>query len=282
MKHLVEADYVNERLSLAGNGEFALVDCRFALNDLEAGRRAYETDHLPQAVFIDLDRDLSGDAGEHGGRHPLPAFRQLAATLGRLGIDNNTEVIAYDDQGGMFAARLWWLLQSAGHDRVAVLNGGYSHWKKLGYETTSRSAPPAPRIYEPIFLSAQGAVTAEDVKSKLGQPELQLIDSREERRFLGLEEPIDQVSGHIPGARSFFWKEVLTSDGLWKSPDRLRERFGSLDAGQETIVYCGSGVSACPNILALKLAGFPNVKLYVGSWSDWISYPDNPIAQGKA
>lgn len=281
MTHLVEAVYLNQRMS-SNHHPVAVVDCRFSLNDPGAGRSAYEQGHVPGAVFADLDLDLSGPVSEHGGRHPLPDIGQLTVTLGKLGIDRQTEVVAYDDQGGLFAARLWWLLKWLGHDRVAVLNGGYSAWLKAGFGVTADTPRPIPCQYTPALQPDWEAVTAEQVRAKLGEPGLQLIDSRERQRYLGFEEPIDKVAGHIPGALYYFWKDVLGPDGLWKSPEELRQHFEALDADREVIVYCGSGVSACPNVLALHLAGFGKVKLYAGSWSDWISYPEHPIAQGEA
>ena len=280
MTHIVEVEYLKEQLNLA-NLNLAVVDCRFDLNNSSEGRRAYEKDHLPGAVFIDLEQDLSSPISDHGGRHPLPNLGKLSEKLGKLGIDRETEVIAYDDQGGMFAARFWWLLKVIGHDRVAVLDGGYSNWVKAGLTVTKEIQQPIPRQYT-VSQSEWGFVTAEQVKAKLGEPGFQLIDSREPKRYLGLEEPIDKVAGHIPCAVNFFWKDALTSDGFWRSKEELHAHFGMLDPNKEVIVYCGSGVSACPNVLALNLAGFDKVKLYAGSWSDWISYPENPVAQEEA
>ncbi|MBM4761142.1 sulfurtransferase [Bacillus sp. B15-48] len=274
MIHIVNVSYVMERLN-TDQRNFAIVDCRFALHDSSAGKQAYEKDHLPGAVFIDLEKDLSSPVREHGGRHPLPDFEKLADTLGKLGIDQETEVIAYDDQGGMFAARFWWLLKVLGHERVAVLDGGYGSWIKAGLPINKEIPQLSEKQYTPAAQSKWEFVTAEQVKEALNQPGLQLIDSREQKRYFGLEEPIDKVAGHIPGAVNFFWKDVLTTDGMWKSEEELQSHFASLDPSKETIVYCGSGVSACPNILALNRAGFKNVKLYAGSWSDWISYPEN-------
>lgn len=280
MTHIVEVEYLKEQLNLA-NRNLAIVDCRFSLNDSSEGRRAYEKGHLPGAVFIDLEQDLSSPISEHGGRHPLPDLGELSDKLGKLGIDREIEVIAYDDQGGMFAARFWWLLKVLGHDRVAVLEGGYSNWVKTELTVTKEIPQPTPRQYIAVSQSEWRFVTAEQVKAKLGEPGLQLIDSREPTRYLGLEEPIDKIAGHIPGAVNFFWKDVLASDGLWKNREELHAHFGILDPNKEVIVYCGSGISACPNVLALNLAGFDKVKLYAGSWSDWIIYTENPIAKGE-
>ncbi|MFD1956371.1 sulfurtransferase [Paenibacillus thailandensis] len=280
MSNLISVEQLKKKLSGTSTG-IAIVDCRFNLAEPEAGRRAYAEGHLPGAVYMDLNEDLSGPVGKHGGRHPLPDRDKLARRLGELSIGNGTEVVAYDDQGGMYASRLWWLLKWIGHDKASVLDGGFSGWIAAGYETTTEVPEAEPSVYVPSRQAEWDFVDAQGVKARLGTPGMQLIDSREERRYLGLEEPIDKAAGHIPGARSFFWKDVLSGDGRWKDPAQLKERFGSLDPSREVIVYCGSGVSACPNVLALKEAGFQDVKLYAGSWSDWISYEGNPIATGE-
>jgi thiosulfate/3-mercaptopyruvate sulfurtransferase len=280
MSYLVDVEYLHAQISLP-NSNLLVIDCRFSLNDPSAGKSTYEKDHIPGAVFIDLEKDLSSPITQHGGRHPLPDFENLTNKLGQLGIDQQTEVIAYDNEGGPFAARLWWLLKRLGHEKVAIVDGGYSSWVKAEFPVTSETPQLKQRKYVPVNQSNWEFVTAEYVKSKLGNCDLQLIDSRERNRYLGLEEPIDKIAGHIPGAVNFFWKDVLTPDGFLKSTEELRTHFGSLDPNREVIVYCGSGVSACPNILALKQAGFEKVKLYAGSWSDWISYPDHPVAKGE-
>ncbi|MFC4546341.1 sulfurtransferase [Paenactinomyces guangxiensis] len=270
-------DWVAKHLN---DPRLCLIDCRFALGDPEAGRRAYRQGHLPGALYLDLEKDLSGPVREHGGRHPLPDIEILARKLGEIGIDENSHVAAYDDQGGAMASRLWWLLTYLGHDCVSVMNGTFSQWQKAGYPVTteipatnSRHFPPHPR---PHMLASM-----EEVKQKLHQATTVLVDSRDEKRYLGEEEPVDPVAGHIPGARHFFWKQVQDQNGNWKNAAQLRDHFSPLSTANEIIVYCGSGVTATPNILALKEAGYKNVKLYAGSWSDWISYSDNPIARGK-
>jgi len=263
--------------------DLVIVDCRFQLGALEAGRKAYEQDHIPGALYADLETDLSAPITEHGGRHPLPDTRDFAAFIGKLGIDQDTRVVAYDDQGGAFATRLWWLLRYHGHKKTYILDGGYSKWKELGYPISdAKPSVIVPKTFVPE-LQPDLLVSVKDVRERLGNPHTVLIDSREPRRYRGEEEPIDKKAGHIPGARNLFWKENLNSEGLWKSPEEQQERFTAAgldpESEQEIIVYCGSGVTACPNVLALEQAGYRNVKLYAGSWSDWISYEDNPVAK---
>jgi len=279
MQHIVSQEWLFEH----GTDEFVvIIDCRFVLGmgNAEAGRKAYEQDHIPGAVYIDLEQDLSAPISEHGGRHPLPDMNRFAQIMGSAGISSESKVIVYDDQGGAMASRLWWMLQYAGHTQVFVLDGGYSKWKAAGYPVTDE--PPA--VHEAVFvpkLQSSMLVSMEEVKERIGRPGTVLVDSREERRYLGLEEPIDAVAGHIPSAKNYFWKQSLNEQGSWKDAAALREQFAELQKADEVIVYCGSGVTACPNVLAMKEAGLPNVKLYSGSWSDWISYKDNPIATGE-
>jgi thiosulfate/3-mercaptopyruvate sulfurtransferase len=263
-----------------GDPDVVAVDCRFVLGQPDAGRAAYEEGHIPGAQYIDLEKDMSGPVAEHGGRHPLPDLGAFALTLERMGIDENVQVIAYDDQGGAMASRFVWMLHFLGCERAYLLDGGASAWRAAGGEWTAEVPKPVQRTFMPRVKSHLLA-SASEVKDALGQPGVALIDSREEARYLGLEEPIDRVAGHIPGAINHFWKQGLRSDGRWKSADEQRERFATLGSADELIVYCGSGVTACPNVLALWEAGFNNVRLYSGSWSDWISYEGNPIATGE-
>ncbi|GGD96576.1 sulfurtransferase [Paenibacillus nasutitermitis] len=278
MKFVVTAAWLLEHKE---DKNLVIADCRFRLDDVQAGDIAYRTAHLPGAVRLDLDRDLTGGKGEHGGRHPLPDLARLAGKLGELGIGSGTTVVAYDDQGGAMASRLWWLLRYAGHEGKAyILDGGYTGWEKAGYPLDS--AGPAP-IKRDFRLQVRPEMTAdvEEVRSKLGQPGVVLVDSREAPRYRGEAEPIDRKAGHIPGAVNRFWGEGRGTDGAWKSAEAQSERFADLSRDDEIIVYCGSGVTACPNVMALEAAGFTRVKLYPGSWSDWISYADNPIATGE-
>ncbi|UUZ82308.1 sulfurtransferase [Paenibacillus sp. P26] len=205
---------------------------------------------------------------------------ELADKLGRAGIDSEKTVVAYDDQGGAMASRFWWSLKFLGHDRVYVLDGGYTRWKEAGYPVTDEPPLEHPTQFVPKVQSDM-VVHIEQVKERMSRPGTVLIDSREDRRYEGVEEPIDPVAGHIPGAKQHFWKDSLKEDGSWKDADAQRRWFAGVQDAEEVIVYCGSGVTACPNVLALSEAGVPNVKLYAGSWSDWVSYPDNPVAKGR-
>lgn len=278
MKTIVSMNWLLARLY---EPDLVIVDCRFQLADPDAGRKAYEESYIPRAVYLDLERDLSAPVREHGGRHPLPDIMTLAKRLGQLGIGNDTRVIAYDDQGGAMAARLCWLLKYMGHEQAYVMEQGFTAWEKAGYPVTSDQPPiQIPSHFEPTIQKDMLA-SIEEVQKASHQKTAVLIDSREPVRFAGIEEPIDNKAGHIPGAINRFWKHNLQADGRWLTVDELKQRFTDLPQDRDIIVYCGSGVTACPNVLALQEAGFRSVKLYAGSWSDWISYPENPIAIGR-
>ncbi|TXK73395.1 sulfurtransferase [Paenibacillus sp. N3.4] len=277
MENIVSQNWL---LGQIGDANIVIVDCRFALGQPESGRENYEKDHIAGSVYVDLEKDLSGAKMAHGGRHPLPDLGAFSILAGNLGIDGTKTVVAYDDQGGAMASRLWWMLKFLGHSEVYVLDQGYTAWKAAGYPVTAEVPAVFSRTFSPKVHRSMLA-SMDEVKDKLGRPGTVLVDSREERRYLGLEEPIDAVAGHIPSARNYFWKGVLGESGAWLSAAEQERRFAGLRDAEEIIVYCGSGVTACPNVLALSEAGFENVKLYSGSWSDWISYEDNPIAKGE-
>jgi thiosulfate/3-mercaptopyruvate sulfurtransferase len=253
-----------------------VIDCRFQLGSPKAGRESYERGHIPHAFYFDLEEDLSSPVGKHGGRHPLPDLDLLADKLGKAGIDADTAVVLYDDQGGPFASRLWWLLRYMGHKKAAVLDGGYSQWVNQGYPVTTEKPVSQPKVFQ-IQVQKDMLVRMEEVKAKLGEDGVTIIDSRDAKRYRGEEEPIDPAAGHIPGAVNYFWKDSLAADGHWKSAEELRTHFSALSPEDEIIVYCGSGVTACPNVLSLHRAGFKKIRLYAGSWSDWVSYAENPI-----
>lgn len=270
-------EWVAEHLT---DPQLVLVDCRFALGRSEDGRAAYAAGHLPGAVYLHLEDDLSGPIGAHGGRHPLPDVSQLSEKIGRVGIEQTSIVVAYDEQGGAMASRLWWLLTYLGHEQVYVLDGGFGRWKEQGLPVKTDVPTPTAVTFIPR-LQPHLLADMEDVRRLAGRPGVALLDSREINRYKGLEEPIDPVAGHIPGAQHAFWKDSLTEHGTFKSPAEQQKRFSHLHDVDEIIVYCGSGVTACPNILALRAAGFTNVKLYAGSWSDWVSYAENPVKTTK-
>ncbi|MEM7536536.1 MAG: sulfurtransferase [Chloroflexota bacterium] len=267
-------------LLASSNGNVAVVDCRFALDDTAQGRQHYLAGHIPGAVYAHLDEDLSGPiiTGETG-RHPLPSVEAFVETLSSWGIDSHTQVVAYDSAGGLYAGRLWWMLRWLGHDAVALLDGDWRQWVKeerptvAGEETRTASTFVA-QVREEMVASV------DDVIANLETNAYQLFDARDEGRFRGEPSPRDPVSGHIPGAKSAFFAHNLTSDGHWQSADALKARFDTLLDGQstdETIFYCGSGVSAAHNLLALEHIGYTGAKLYVGSWSDWINDRSRPV-----
>lgn len=271
-QHTIPVGWLAERL---GDPHLVIVDCRFNLGQKGDGLAAYQAGHLPGAIYLDLERDLSGPLGTHGGRHPLPDPGALTSLFSRIGIDETTTVVAYDAQDMAMAARLWWLLRYLGHDRVFILDGGFPAWEAAGLPVTQEVPTPSPRTFTPR-LRPEMLVTAEQVAAR--SPETILIDSRAPERYRGEVEPLDPKAGHIPGARHFFFKENLTPDGTLLAPEALQQRFATLP-DEEIIVYCGSGVTACVNVLALETAGRQSVKLYAGSWSDWCSR-DLPVATG--
>lgn len=273
MQALVTAQWLHEHLR---DENIIIADCRFSLNDPQAGEQAYQEDHIPGAFYFHLNRDLSGPKAEHGGRHPLPRVEDLAELLSRVGVGNDTIVIAYDDQEMSMAGRLWWLLRYLGHEKTAVLDGGYAAWKRAGYEVTKELPVATPASFVPN-VQADMLVDVQTVKERASNTVL--LDSRAGERYRGEQETIDAKAGHIPGARHFFYKDNLSPDLTMQSVDKLQERIAPF-ADKEIIVYCGSGVTACTNLLAMHAAGRTDAKLYPGSWSDWISYPENPIATG--
>mgnify|MGYP000073648859 CR=1 FL=1 len=252
-----------------------ILDCRFSLSDTELGTQQYRQGHIPGAHYLHLDRDLSGPKGIHGGRHPLPNPAQLAAKLGELGIDGNTRVVAYDDSRFSYAARTWWLLRYLGHESVAVLDGGFQAWRDAGLAEEQFTAKP-PRTEFTPRVKDDWIIDSADIRKSIAAatPTCRLIDSRDPKRYQCLEEPIDPVAGHIPGALNFLYLEASDERGFFKSAEAQKARWQTL-TGQPLAAYCGSGVTACVNLLSLAVAGIP-AKLYPGSWSDWCSYDDTP------
>lgn len=256
-----------------------LFDCRFDLSQPGDGRRRYGEGHIPGAYYVSLDKDLTAPLGQHGGRHPLPEIKDMEVLFSRLGIERGrTEVVTYDDEGGCYAARLWWMLRYCGHDRVRVLDGGLAAWIAEGGGTTTDIAPaPAPA---PARFTAE---VREELRASAGDvshrgPSDILFDCRAPIRFTGEEETIDPVAGHIPGAINVPWQDMLRADGRFVAVSRMADLLAVAD--ERSILYCGSGVTACVNVLAAEHAGLGIPRLYAGGWSDWISYPDNPIATG--
>jgi len=267
------ADHLNDP-------QWVIVDCRHQLSDVGYGEREYAKGHLPGAVFMHLDRDLSAAMTGRNGRHPLPDPRQLAEKLGAAGISRTTQVVVYDDDGGMYAVRLWWLLRWLGHDRVAVLDGSIRRWVQEGRSLTTEVPERAAKVFE-IELRDRVA-TAAEVEANLGKNEFVLIDARGPDRFRGENETLDPVGGHIPGARNRFFRDNLDEQGGFRAAAELRQQYLAVLAGTEpdqTIMYCGSGVTACHNLLAMEIAGLPGARLYAGSWSEWCSDPARPVAR---
>ncbi len=262
---LVQADWLSAHLE---DPQVVVIDCRYALGEPDRGRQEYDQGHIPGAYYLSLDQHLAGPRQLHGGRHPLPDPHQLAVTLGGLGVSDTTLVVAYDDSRFAYAARLWWLLQYLGHGRVSLLEGGWAGWQ--GYPTTTAVPAPRPGLFTPQ-VQPQLVASREQVMSRA--PTTVLVDSREASRYRGESEPIDPVAGHIPGALNYYWLESTTPQGGLLPLAAQRQRWEDITTAPEVIVYCGSGVTACVNLLALAQTGYQGGKLYPGSWSDWCSYP---------
>lgn len=264
--------------------QWAIVDCRFKLDNPAAGRQAYQEAHIPGAVYAHLDEDLSGPiVPGQTGRHPLPEIERFAATLSTWGIDANTQVIAYDDNSSVYAGRLWWMLRWLGHDNVAVLDGDWRHWQQEGRPTSSGVETRVAGSFEPQPRPNM-QVSVAQVAANVASGRHKMFDSRDESRFRGEPSPMDPVSGHIPGAQSAWYARNLDANGKFLPADQLRARFDALlgdSAPEETIFYCGSGVSVHNNLLAIALAGYDTLpRVYIGSWSDWITDASRPVATG--
>jgi len=265
--------------------KWVVLDCRHDLLNPAFGREAFAAGHIPGAQFASIDDDLSGPKTGSGstfrGRHPLPERAALIATLRRFSIDDDSQVVACDAHGGMYAARLWWLLRWVGHEAVAVLDGGLPAWQAAGQPVTTDLPPPraAGSIGERPSLTR--AVSVEDVVANLSTQAFTVVDARASDRFRGENETIDPVGGHIPGAKNRFFKDNLQADGRFKPAAQLKEEFVPLFASPAgAVMQCGSGVTACHNLLALEMAGLPGAALYPGSWSEWCASPARPVATG--
>jgi thiosulfate/3-mercaptopyruvate sulfurtransferase len=275
-RNLVTADWLAQHLD---DPRVIVVDCRFALGEPDQGQGQYAEGHIPGAWYLDLNRSLSSPVQVHGGRHPLPAVETFSALLTAMGVGsekpNATLVVAYDNSRFAFASRLWWLLRYLGHDAVAVLDGGWGGWVQGGYPTSVE----LPQGHQGKFIPAprqDWVVDIDTVRRRKDQPGVLLIDSRSPERYRGDVEPIDPVAGHIPSAVNYCWQDVSAINGQLKSPAELAHHWADLDAADEVVIYCGSGVTACVNLLAQAVAGRPMAKLYPGGWSDWCSYLINP------
>jgi thiosulfate/3-mercaptopyruvate sulfurtransferase len=262
--------------------QWVVVDCRFDLADPTRGEQLYLDAHIPGARYAHLDHILSGEKTGSNGRHPLPTPEQMRQRFGALGIAPGMQVVAYDADSGMYAARLWWMLRFMGHDQAAVLDGGFARWTREGHATRGGREQWTPAI----FVGApreDWRLTAADVQQRLDQPDQVLVDARAESRFRGENETLDKVGGHIPGARNYFFQRNLSDDKTFKPGAQLVEEWrtviGDTPVGQ-LVMYCGSGVTACHNLLALEHAGLKGARIFPGSWSEWSADPSRPVATG--
>lgn len=275
LTYIIDAEEVHNKL-VTNRENLVLIDVRFDLFDKSIGEEAYKESHLPSAYYLHIEKDLSSEMQKHGGNHPLPDVKTLAHKLSEMGVTEDKTVVLYDKGNDMFAPRAWWLLHYLGHNKCYVLDGGFEHWVSKGYPTTADIPSKQHTTFIP-HIRTNIKVHIDEVKEKLKNNTSYLIDSRAEERYLGKVEPLYHKAGHIPGAKNYFWEDVLNEDGFWKSVEELQDHFKAFNKQEEIIVSCGSGISACPNFLALKMLGYENVKLYPGSYSDWISYNENEV-----
>ena len=268
-----------ELKAIIDNDNVRVFDCRFSLKDPRGGLKNYQAGHLPMAQFADMDTQLSSAMTETSGRHPLPEPEVFLTQLKQWGINNDTQVIAYDDISGAFAARLWWMMRWMGHEKVAVLNGGMQKWTEQGYDMSQQDYQ-----YSPGNFSGNAnmgwLVDIEVVRSELNANNITLIDARAADRFSGKDKKTDPVPGHVPGAQNLPFGGNLTKEGLFETPDIISQRFTNIIQDQpltKVVNMCGSGVTACHNLLAQAVAGMPPTKIFIGSWSQWIRDPSRPV-----
>jgi len=263
--------------------DWVILDCQHDLLNHAFGRESYAKEHIPGAHFVSMEADMAGVKTGRNGRHPLPTPEALAATFSRLGVTADRQVVAYDSSQNNYAGRVWWTLRWLGHTRVAVLDGGLGKWKAEGRTLTAEVPAPRPAAFIGHADDSM-RVSVDTILAAIGKPGLKVVDARAADRYSGAAETIDPVGGHIPGALLRFWKENIKPDGTYKSPEDLRAEFQRLLGGtppSEVVHQCGSGVSACNNMVAMELAGLTGAKLYVGSWSEWCSDPSRPVATGS-
>ena len=261
--------------------DWVIFDCRFSLADESAGAKAYRQGHIPGARYADLNKDLSSPVKSYTGRHPLPNFSVLSKQLGLWGVSNRSQVVVYDDAGGAFAGRMWWLLRTMGHENVAVLNGGIRHWQKQNHPMTTVLPKITPAQFR-CYLDHAQWLNATDVENGLAAQSISLIDARTPERYAGLQEPIDPVAGHVPKAINRPFQLNLDKNGLFLAADQLKSEFQALTDSRnpkQVVHMCGSGVTACHNLLAMEIAGLSGSKLYAGSWSEWIVDKNRAVAR---
>lgn len=273
---LTSAETLSKKLH---DPDWAIFDCRHDLFDLAKGERQYREGHIPGAHFASVDTDLSGDKTGSNGRHPLPAPAAFAAFLARNGVSNATHIVAYDDVGGQFASRLWWMARWIGLTNISLLDGGIQKWlaegRGLSTEVPAPSTSPLRGTADPVMVWS-----AAEVLAHINDTNFTLIDARAAERYRGETEPIDPVAGHIPNALNRFYKSNLNADLTFRSPEEIRNEFTELTryrAPEQVVHYCGSGVTACANLFAMELSGLHGSKLFAGSWSEWVANPERPV-----
>ena len=270
-KYLVDSQWLKQQLD---NPLVVVVDCRFQLANPDWGKKSYDQNHIQNAYYLDLNRDLSSKVQQHGGRHPLPDSNVLAQKFTQMGIiKNETLVVAYDDSRFAFASRLWWLLRYLGHDSVALLDGGWNNWLKHDHPVSKNIPTNEPGSFSPQ-PHTDWLADIDAVKLAKNQNDVVVIDSRDRDRYLGQREPIDPIAGSILGAVNSPWKQVSDESGFLRSLPNQQQLWQEYQQAKEIIVYCGSGVTACVNLFSLSQVGFEHTKLYPGGWSDWCSYMD--------
>ncbi|MDT4288189.1 sulfurtransferase [Methylomonas sp. MO1] len=274
---LVSTDILAANLN---NPDWRIFDCRFSLAEVTAGHKAYRQGHIPGARYADLNQDLSSPVRSYTGRHPLPDFALLGKKLGEWGVNNRSQIVVYDDAGGAFAGRMWWLLRTMGHTQVAVLDGGFARWQKQDLPVTT-ALPKITASQFRVYLDNKEWLDAEQVANGLATRKITLIDARTPERFYGWQEPIDPVGGHVPKALNRPLQTNLDKSGLFLPADQLRQQLSALVTpypAEHVVHMCGSGVTACHNLLAMEIAGLSGSKLYAGSWSEWITNRNRPVA----
>ena len=275
MLNFINAKWLKENLN---NDKLVIVDCRFSLMDKDYGKKSYEKCHIKGAVRVDIETELSAPVTKHGGRHPLPDINELKCTFEKIGISNDSIVIAYDDGDLAGCSRLWWILKYLGHDKVYVLNGGINIFKEIGGDVTSEENVSTKGNFK-VNLNEYMRVDMEYVRERINNENVALVDCREYKRYIGEFEPVDKKAGHIPNALNYFWMDILNKNEerlTIKSEEVLKDYFKELNNYDEVIIYCGSGITASPVSLALNEIKIPH-KFYTGSFSDWISYEENQV-----
>ena len=278
---IISAQQLNE---IINNDNVRIFDCRFSLKDPQGGLKSFNAGHLPNAQFADMDTQLSSPMTETSGRHPLPDAKVFIDQLKQWGVNNDTQVIAYDDMSGAFAARLWWMMRWVGHDNVAVLNGGMQKWTDAGFDLTQDITEFTSGNFSGDANMAW-LVDINTVQNELATGNITLIDARSADRFSAKDQNTDPVPGHVPGAVNLPFPGNLTQEGLFEAPELIKQRFINVSKDEEltqVVNMCGSGVTACHNLLAQAVAGLPPAKIFIGSWSQWIRDPSRPVATGDA